>query len=132
MPWSCRLKLIHVAVGIVYNANSEILIAKRPLGKHLGGLWEFPGGKLEANESTLDALRRELHEEINIQLVVANPLTKIHFTYPEKQVLLDVWQISSFIGEAQGNEGQEIRWVSKEQLGHYPFPEANQAIFELL
>lgn len=124
--------MIHVAVGIIYNLNEEILIAKRPLEKHLGGLWEFPGGKLEANESTLDALRRELLEEINIRILDANPLTKIQFTYFEKHVLLDVWQISSFTGEPKGNEGQEIRWVSKHELLDYPFPEANQQIFALL
>lgn len=127
-----ELKLVHVAVGIVYNAEKEILIAKRPLDKHLGGLWEFPGGKLEMHESTLQALARELQEEVNIQLIQAVPLTKIHFTYPDKQVLLDVWTISKFSGTAVGNEGQEIRWIPRIELCHYEFPGANQPILELL
>lgn len=132
MSWQSELKLTHVAVGVIYNINGEILIAKRPIEKHLGGLWEFPGGKLEANETIQEALARELLEEINIRILDANPLTKIQFTYFEKSMLLDVWQIFSFTGEPNGNEGQEIRWVSKHELVDYPFPEANQQIFKWL
>ena len=121
--------MIRVAVGIVYNSENEILIAKRLLDKHLGGYWEFPGGKIEADESTFAALKREFKEEVNIELISANPLTEIEFTYPEKQVRLDVWKIDKYQGIAQGLEGQELRWVQLQDLESYSFPEANKSIF---
>jgi 8-oxo-dGTP diphosphatase len=70
------------------------------------GLWEFPGGKVEAEESVETALGRELHEELGIVVDVARPLIKVQHDYPDKQVLLDVWEVSAFTGEPHGAEGQ--------------------------
>jgi 8-oxo-dGTP diphosphatase len=124
--------MIRVVAGIIYNAEREVLIAKRPLDKHLGGLWEFPGGKLEAKESTLEALRRELKEEVNIELISAKPLTEINVSYPDKQVLLYVWKVEQHQGTAEGLEGQEIRWVNPQDFHNYRFPEVNQQLFKFI
>lgn len=119
---------IHVAVGVVVDAQGRILIARRPCGAHQGGLWEFPGGKVEPAESARDALERELHEELGIHLCDACPLIRIPHQYPDKSVLLDVWRITDFTGEAFGREGQPIRWVPSRSLSGYQFPDANKAI----
>lgn len=124
--------ITQVAVGIIYNDKHEILIAQRPMDKHMGGLWEFPGGKVEAHETILEALKRELLEEVNIHVITAEPLTIVRFSYPEKLVQLDAWHVTHFIGQAEGKEGQAIRWVNKDELKNYPFPPANQGIFQFI
>lgn len=126
------MSIVHVAVGVVINAKGEICIALRPEGKHLAGYWEFPGGKVEANESVFTALQRELKEELGIDIRDAKPLTEINFQYPEKTVCLDVHTVTEFSGEAQGQEQQEIAWVWPEDLHNYRFPEANDAIIRAI
>jgi len=121
-------ELTHVAVGVIINPAGEILLAQRPDHLHQGGLWEFPGGKLEAGETVLQALARELREEVAITLQQAQPLIRIPYHYPEHSVLLDVWQVVSFEGEPRGQEGQPIRWVTPEQLSDYALPAANRPI----
>lgn len=123
---------IHVAAGVLENAGGEILIAKRPDHLHQGGLWEFPGGKLEAGEAVLTALQREFAEEVAITIDAAEPLIRIPWHYPDKAVLLDVWRIAAYSGQARGLEGQTIRWVRREELDHYAFPAANRAILNAL
>jgi len=123
---------VHVAVGVVYNADGEICVAKRPDGKHLAGLWEFPGGKVEPDEDVFQALKRELHEELSIRIDGAEKLIDITFEYPEKTVLLDVCIVRSFQGVAQGREGQEVRWVAQSALTDLTFPEANEPIIRAI
>ena len=123
---------LHVAVAIIYNAKSQVLIAKRRAGKHLAGFWEFPGGKLNLNESVFSALVREIFEEVNVKVTAAEPLIKISHQYPEKNVLLDVWEVEEFQGAAIGKEGQEIKWAAIKDLANYQFPSANQAIINVL
>jgi len=123
---------VHVAVAVIINSEGHILIAKRPDHVHQGGLWEFPGGKVEANESLETALERELFEELGIELVACQPLLGIHHDYSDKQVFLDVWSVTAFSGEAYGREQQPIRWVASEALCEYGFPEANQPIIKAL
>ncbi|MAY02276.1 MAG: 8-oxo-dGTP diphosphatase MutT [Gammaproteobacteria bacterium] len=125
-------KAVHVAVGIVFNDQQQVLIAFRSKDKHQGGLWEFPGGKVEADESVEQALERELAEEINLQISALRPLLKIDHDYGDKQVCLDVWQVLEFSGDARGMEGQAINWVSLEELNDYEFPAANRAIVDCL
>lgn len=105
-----------------------MLIARRAEHLHQGGLWEFPGGKVEEGESVRAALERELQEELGIRVSRARPLLKVSHDYPDKQVLLDVWEVSAFSGEAHGVEGQPLAWVSPRQLPDYAFPAANQPI----
>ncbi len=119
---------VHVAVAALVNSRREVLISKRPVGAHQGGLWEFPGGKLEANEDIQAALIRELHEELGIRPTSLRPLIRISHNYPDKSVLLDVWHVTGFSGEAVGREGQPIRWVPLDCLADYEFPEANLPI----
>ena len=123
---------VHVAVAALVNSRREVLISKRPAGVHQGGLWEFPGGKLEVNEHVEAALGRELHEELGIQPVTLRPLIRVRHDYPDKSVLLDVWYVSGFSGEPVGREGQSIRWVPVDRLADYEFPEANLPIITAL
>jgi 8-oxo-dGTP diphosphatase len=119
---------IHVAVAVIRNLANQLFITLRPNRVHQGGLWEFPGGKVEAGESVYDALLREVHEENGIDIQRAQPLIKIPFRYPDKHVLLDVWEVLEFNGTAHGKEGQEFRWVDSNELDQYSFPAANKAI----
>lgn len=136
-------KVVHVCVAVIerlhpVSQEKQILIAKRLEHVHQGGLWEFPGGKIEAGESIIDALDRELFEELDIRIKpkssshtsveAFNPLIQIRHNYPDKSVFLDVWRIQSFSGEPKGKEGQEVRWVNIEALQSYAFPEANKPI----
>ncbi|WP_292959228.1 Nudix family hydrolase [Neptuniibacter sp. UBA6509] len=123
-------KLIHVAAAVIQNSVGDILIAKRSTDKHQGGLWEFPGGKVEEGESALEALSRELYEELGVEIDrdKTHPLIKIPHHYSDKSVLLDVFQVNAFSGNAWGKEGQPVKWVSKSQLDTYEFPAANRPI----
>ncbi|QFU21018.1 8-oxo-dGTP diphosphatase MutT [Shewanella eurypsychrophilus] len=121
-------KKIHVAVGVIINKSEQILLAKRPLNLHQGGKWEFPGGKVELNETTSEALIRELKEEVNLDVSASHPMMEIHHDYGDKQVFLDIHWVKNFSGIATGAEGQEVLWVEKDDLIKYEFPEANKAI----
>ncbi|WP_281648538.1 Nudix family hydrolase [Parendozoicomonas sp. Alg238-R29] len=122
------MKRIHVAAAVILDQNNNILIARRPLDKHMGGLWEFPGGKVEPDEKVTDALCRELDEELGIRPSKFRPLIRIHHNYPDKSVLLDVWTVISFAGEAHGREGQPVKWVTPAELSLHDFPAANRPI----
>ena len=125
-------KVLHVVAAAIFNKQGDLLIAQRPPDKHMGGLWEFPGGKVEADEAVTDALCRELDEELGIQPLSWEPLISIEHAYPEKTVLLDVWIVRDFHGEAHGREGQTVRWVAPNMLDQFEFPEANHGIIEAL
>ncbi len=125
-------KCIHVAVGVINNDKGEILIAQRLAHQHQGGCWEFPGGKVEVNESVEQALDRELHEELSIAVRHATPLITIPFEYPAYHVILDVWQVTAYSGVLCGREGQPVAWVSVDQLDEFSFPEANRAIIRAI
>lgn len=122
------MRRIHVMAAVIRDQQRRILIAKRADTAHQGGLWEFPGGKLEDGETRYEALRRELHEELGIQVKAARPLIDLHHDYADKHIRLDVWEVSAFDGEAHGAEGQPVRWVTEQQLGDFSFPAANQPI----
>lgn len=127
------MKRVHVAAAVILNGDgSRVLIARRPDHVHKGGLWEFPGGKVEPGETAREALQREIHEELAIQVVAAEPLLEVRHDYPEKSVLLDVWCVRAFDGEPRGNEGQPLCWVALGQLADYSFPEANQPIIDAI
>ena len=124
--------MIHVAVGIVKNALGEVLIAQRLAHSYGAGLWEFPGGKLEANEDVFTALQREFLEEIGIQVLAAEPLLQVQHDYGDRRVLLDTWLIKSYAGEPHGAEGQVIQWVRPGEFSRYSFPEGNRTIVDKL
>lgn len=119
---------LHVMAAVIRSPEGRVLIARRPEDKDQGGLWEFPGGKCEPGETREAALARELREELGIEVRQARPLIQVRHAYPNKTVLLDVWQVTAFDGEAQGLEGQPVRWVWPDELPDYRFPAANYPI----
>ena len=123
---------IHVVAGILRDREGRILVAQRPEGKHLAGLWEFPGGKSDRGEAPLDALRRELAEEIGIEVEAAEPLISVPWTYPEKRIVLDAWIVERYSGEVHAREAQAIRWVEPEALAQLPMPPADVPILTAL
>ena len=125
---------MHVAVGVIKNRQGQILVSRRSQSQHMGGFWEFPGGKVEAGESVQQALSRELHEELDITLDTDSlqSLCRIRHDYPDKSVLLDVWQTDQYRGEPRGMEGQPLRWVAAEQLIASHFPPGNRGIIRAL
>lgn len=125
-------KHIRVVVGVVENSAGEILIARRQQGQHLAGLWEFPGGKIEEGEEPEQALARELKEEINLSPLASQHLFQIDHEYLEKRVSLFIFYVNQFEGEAQGLEGQIVRWVLRKDLLRYDFPEANKRVLDYL
>ncbi len=121
--------MIHVVAAVIrHSERKQVFIAKRPSDKHEGGKWEFPGGKVEPDESSKAALCRELQEELAITVIDAQPFIRIRHDYSECSILLDVWEVLHFEGEAQGNEGQIVEWVDTDKLSEYTFPEANRPI----
>lgn len=123
---------LDVVAAIIINVSGQILVAQRALHKFQGGLWEFPGGKVEAGESLEAALKREIFEELGIHIQIAEFFLEHTHSYPDKDIRLHVWQVTQFQGEAYGKEGQPIQWISKEQLKEIPFPEANQVIVQAI
>jgi len=123
---------LHVAVGVMVDSQDNILIALRSKIAHQGNLWEFPGGKVETNETVEQALERELKEELGITVKTSIPLIKINHHYPDLWVLLDVWLVKTYQGEAYGREGQVVKWVNRQQLTDFCFPTANQPIIKAL
>ena len=130
------IKRIHVVAAVIVHPDRQsIFISRRADHLHQGGLWEFPGGKVEAGESVESALARELFEELDIRVETAQPFMEVSHNYPDKQVFLDIWQVDSFTGTARGKEGQQCRWVGLQELHNdqlFEFPAANQPILERL
>ena len=122
------MKQIKVAVGVIKNNNNELLISLRHNHLHQGGLWEFSGGKIEPNETAEQALKRELKEELGIDIINARPLITINHQYPDRNVQLQVFLVTDYSGLACHGEYQEIRWVHESELTNYQFPAANQPI----
>jgi 8-oxo-dGTP diphosphatase len=124
-------KHIQVAVGVIIK-NDMFFVSRRQAYQHQGNKWEFPGGKIDLNESAEQALCRELLEEIGIELIEYHHLMNIAFSYPDKKVSLHVFVVSDFSGQAHGAEGQESKWVCFEDLISLEFPDANKIILDKL
>jgi 8-oxo-dGTP diphosphatase len=118
----------HVVAAVITNNSNGVLLSLRPPHVHQGGVWEFPGGKVESGEKTRQALDRELEEELGIVPVSARPRICLRHDYPDKSVILDVWHVSTFSGQPHGKEGQEIKWVKSDELINLKFPAANMSI----
>lgn len=124
---------LHVAAAAIFNEpGDKVLLALRPAHLHQGGLWEFPGGKVEHGEDALAALRRELREEVGITVTRARPLIRIPHTYPDKAVLLDVWRVDGYTGVAAAHEGQRLEWVAPDNLADKHYPAANLPVLTAL
>ena len=108
---------LHVVAAALIDGRGRVLIAQRPPGKHLAGMWEFPGGKVEPGEAPVEALRRELLEEIGIAIETPRPLLRLRHTYSYGEVLLDVWVVRRYRGEPRSLDSQALRWCSRASLG---------------
>lgn len=123
---------IDVVAAVIYRQDGAILLSQRAAHQHLGGKWEFPGGKVEAGESLLRALSRELAEELGIHSNLAQPLMTVEHAYSDKSVRLHFFEVRDWQGEASGREGQTLAWVSPAELGNYDFPAADRPLMTAL
>jgi A/G-specific adenine glycosylase len=121
-----------IGVAVIWNDRQQILIDRRPDEGLLGGLWEFPGGKLEAGESYPDCVRREIREELAIDVEVGDHLMTVTHAYSHFKVSLHVYHCRHVAGDPQPLESQEIRWVTLDELDQFPFPKANSKIIAAL
>jgi len=125
------MKVVEVAAGLIYR-EGRYLIARRGPGVHLAGFWEFPGGKREPDETLEACLRRELFEELGIQIDVPVPFQVVRHEYVEKIVELHFFHCKIDTGQAAAIDCAEIRWVWPHELGDFEFPPANRPIIEAL
>ena len=124
--------ILHVTAGVICNAQGLVLIAQRTADRHMAGHWEFPGGKVANGETASEALRRELREEIGIDVLDAEPLIAYRHDYPGRAVLLDVWTVRRYAGEPRALEGQPLRWEAPDRLLEVGLLEADRPIVEAL
>lgn len=123
---------LRVVCAVIQRADGHVLIARRLPHQPLGGLWEFPGGKLEPGESEQAALARELEEEVGLNPTEASHWMDIHHRYPDKDVTLHVWRVTDWTGTFEGRLGQPLEWVSPAALKSREFPAANLSIVNAL
>ena len=127
-------RILLVAACALVDVDGRILLAQRPEGKSLAGLWEFPGGKVEAGETPEETLIRELEEELGIRTKVAclAPLTFASHTYDDFHLLMPLYVCRRFEGTARGLEGQALKWVRPKALRDYPMPPADEPLIPFL
>jgi 8-oxo-dGTP diphosphatase len=121
-----------VLVGLIGDARGRWLVNQRRPGTDLAGFWEFPGGKRQAGETPFAALRRELEEELGIDVLSADPWLQLEHDYPDKKVLLDVWRVLDYRGEVSARVGQVLDWVAPARLAELPLLPADLPIVAAL
>ncbi len=121
-----------IGVAVIWNEQREILIDKRRQEGLLGGLWEFPGGKIEPGETVEECIKREIQEELGIEIEVGDRLMTINHTYSHFSVNLTVHHCRHISGSPQPLESDEIRWVKLAEIDQLPFPKANTQIIAAL
>ncbi|MCP4322376.1 MAG: 8-oxo-dGTP diphosphatase MutT [Psychromonas sp.] len=126
------MKTVDISIAIVKNEQSKYLIALRKNDSHQGGKWEFPGGKVEVNEQPEEAMLRELFEEVGLLATQYNLFEKLFFDYGDKQLNLNYYLVEKFTGQAIGKQSQPIKWIAKDELASYDFPEANRGVIAKL
>ena len=132
IPETDSLASKQIGVAVIRDDRDLILIDRRLAKGLLGGFWEFPGGKIEGNETVQECIKREILEEIGIDIAVDSHLITIDHTYSHFRVNLQVYNCRYLSGEARAIECEEIRWVTIEELDNYTFPPANQEIIRAL
>lgn len=123
---------LDVVAAIIRDSRHFLLLSKRPEHKHQGGLWEFPGGKVETGETLHNALARELHEELGIDAAESIPFMTIDHSYPDLTVRLHFREVTEWAGVPHGREQQPVEWFATEQLSSLSFPAANQPVVTAL
>ena len=121
-----------IGVALIQNRQGKILIDRRLNDGEMGGLWEFPGGKIEPQETVEECIKREIREELDIEIKVGDRLVTISHTYANFKVTLFVHDCEYLSGEPQPIECQEIRWVNVVDMSRYKFPQANNQIISIL
>lgn len=122
--------MINVVAAVIKDENEKILITQRNLKKSQGGLWEFPGGKIEPNETRENAIVREIKEELDIDIEVKSYLSEKVFNYPEKDINLIALECKKISGEIRLLEHEDYKWVSKNELENFQFAPADLFIIE--
>ena len=122
---------VEVSAALIFR-NSKILITQRHAEAHLGGLWEFPGGKREAGESFEQCLVREIREELGVEISVGELFEEITHAYPEKSVRLKFFTCKLLEGEPRTADCAALKWIGKAELGDYQFPAADARLLEKL
>ncbi|RVA47512.1 (deoxy)nucleoside triphosphate pyrophosphohydrolase [Mesorhizobium sp. M7A.F.Ca.US.001.01.1.1] len=127
-------RLLLVDACALVDADGRVLLAQRPQGKQLAGLWEFPGGKVEPGETPEQCIIRELHEEIGIETDIPclAPLTFASHSYDDFHLLMPLFICRRFRGIAQPREGQTLKWVRPKQMRDYPMPPADEPLIPFL
>jgi 8-oxo-dGTP diphosphatase len=130
MSEGLKRPILIVAACALLDKNGAVLIAKRPAGRPLAGLWEFPGGKVEAGEKPEDALIRELREELGIEIAAGDltPLTFASHAYPDFHLLMPVYLCRRWRGEVTAHEAQDLLWVRPDALHRYDMPPADEPL----
>ncbi len=128
------MKLVLVAAVALIDPDGRVLLAQRPEGKSMAGLWEFPGGKIEPGETPEAALVRELHEELGIETwnSCLAPLTFASHSYEDFHLLMPVFACRKWNGIAQGREGQVLKWAKVSEMKQYPMPAADIPLIPVL
>ncbi|TVP73087.1 MAG: (deoxy)nucleoside triphosphate pyrophosphohydrolase [Rhodobacteraceae bacterium] len=128
------MKLVLVSAVALVDSDGRVLLAQRPPGKAMAGLWEFPGGKVEPGETPEAALIRELHEELGIDTWASclAPLSFASHAYADFHLLMPLFVCRKWQGELRGREGQTLKWVRPAQLRDYPMPEADLPLIPIL
>jgi 8-oxo-dGTP diphosphatase len=121
-----------IGVAVIWNEQGHILIDRRLPKGTMGGLWEFPGGKIEAGETIAECIKREIQEELGIEIEVGKHLITIDHTYTHLRVTLTVHHCRHLAGSPQAIECDEVRWVSLDELDKFEFPQANTQIIAAL
>ncbi len=120
------------SAGVLIDDRGRVLLARRPAHKHLGGMWEFPGGRIEEGEDSRAGLARELHEELGIEMDACDPLIHVRHAYPEKTVSLWFYRVTKWRGEPHGREGQPLRWVLPDAIVASELPPADVPVLRAL
>lgn len=133
MPAAAASKpIMHVMAGVLFDGDGRVLLAQRPAGKNLAGMWEFPGGKLEPAEAPLAGLTRELTEELGICVQRATPLIRLPCQQADRVLLLDTWRVEQWADEPRSLEGQALRWQLPAEIAPAMLTPADRAILQSL
>ena len=123
---------LRVVAAALFDAERRVLIAERPAGKHMAGWWEFPGGKVDGDETDSAALVRELREELDVEVHEAAPLIAYEHQYPERRVLLDLWVVTRYSGEPQPLDAPALQWTAIDDLERVGLLEADRPMIAAL